>query len=60
MEPEDLEQRKQISDHELRTDVPSDEAVADPHAMLGYARRFNPEPWTTDETIRELREGDDG
>lgn len=51
----------QVSDHEFRVEIIQAirAAVPGPLAMLGYARQFHAGAVpTTDEAMRELREGD--
>ena len=50
---------EQVSKTEFRVTLPPDQDTPGPLAALGWARRFHSgEPRPTDETMRELREGE--
>lgn len=50
---------QKVGDNECRVFHDCSEEGLGPIAMLGYARKFNPQdPRTTDEWMRELREGE--
>ncbi len=50
---------ERIADNECRVFRDQSEDSPGPLAMLGYARKFNPKDTrTTDEWVRELREGE--
>lgn len=50
---------QKVGDNECRVFHDSSEEEPGPIAMLGYARKFNPQDTrTTDEWMRELREGE--
>ena len=51
---------ERVSDREIRVIVMTASPPAGPMAMLGFARRFRPEPRSTEAWMRVLREGDDG
>lgn len=50
---------QQVADNECRVFLDMEEQAPGPIAMLGYARRFNPQDTrATDEWMRELRKGE--
>jgi AbrB family looped-hinge helix DNA binding protein len=50
---------EKVNDRELRVTLMDGGQPVGAEAMLGYARRFRPEPRSTADWMAELREGED-
>jgi len=49
---------RKVNDRELRVTVIEEGRPAGAKSMLGFARRYRPEPRRTSDWMRELREGE--